>query len=172
MSFWKKVRVWLSPNRSPFILWMHRVCRNSSHTFAEQFVATDLRCANYIFWFAWSFCLISMLWEIFWPSAFERSGAVLITAAILIEQKIFRARTALNLIKQGHASPSGYIASSHLPGPYLAEWAAIKVNGVPIAFWLMGQENLMFQFERRIVWLLIVGTVVWGYGTPIIKTLI
>lgn len=168
-TFLRTTRVWLSPYVSPVVLWKYRLWEGKHTTVAERRVLPYLRDAKYIYVFAWVFCLLSVFWEIFWPSAFERAGAVMVTAGILLEQRLLQARTAIATIRNGHISPDGCGVSAHLPGTFVQEWNKVKVGKVPALFWLMGQENLIFRFERRVIWLLVTGTVIWAYGSPIMK---
>jgi hypothetical protein len=129
-------------------------------------MSPHLRDAKLISWFA---CALSFMSMGLGAGAFERSGAVLVVAGIFLEQKISKARIGAGLIQGGIISPHGFLGSAHLPGQFALEWSNEKVNGIPVFFWLMGQENLMLKLENRMNWLLIIGTVVWGYGSLIFE---
>lgn len=160
-------KAWFSKERNRFLVWKYRLWQGSYKTLAERLIGPHFRDAKLILWFACVFSLVSI---VLGAEAFERSGAVLVVAGIFLEQKITKARTAAGLIQGGIISPHGVLGSSHLPGQFLQEWNNENVNGVPVFLWLMGQEKFMLKLDGRMNWLLITGTVVWGYGSLILKT--
>jgi hypothetical protein len=164
-NFLTTSKTWLNQERNKFQVWRYRIWQGDYQTLAERQISPHLRDAKLIFWLACTFSLISIGWG---AGLFERSGAVLIVAGIFLEHKISRARTAAGLIRSGTVSPHGFLCSGHWPGQFLQEWDNESVNGAPVSFWLMGQENLMLKLEGRMNWLLISGTVVWGYGSLIL----
>lgn len=166
-TFLNKIKARFSQNRNRLRVWKYRLLQGNYQTVAEKLISPHLRDAKLIFWFACAFSLMSIGYS---AEAFERSGAVLVVAGIFLGQKISKARTASNLIKNGVVSPDGYLGSAHLPGQFLHEWNNENLSGAPIFFWLIGQDNLMLKLEVRMNCLLINGTVVWGYGSLIHKT--
>jgi hypothetical protein len=162
-----------SPYQSPVRIWQHKLWKGNYDTQPEKLISPYIRDSKYLYFFSWVFVGISLLGEFLVLSLdenniFGRSGAILVAAGIVIELKMLRTKSSIQLIYNGNISPRGYLTSAHMLGPFTSEWTNEKVNDVPVSMWLMGQENTILKYERRVFWMVVIGTLIWAYGDLIV----